>query len=228
LGIMAALTPFRERPDGNRLTPQASPKDNAGLDCIGTEPELQGMSEATSLPLTTYCMEKGNHLLRLISRPNSVEIAFNNLVPFGRGYMPRTVQVALKGRESLHLHIDKLEPATDFSALESAPPADAQLLPFHRAEQPWRTGEFMHAQLLTKVSPRYPQTGMNGTVVVKVHIDKSGAVSTAEILSADNQILKAPILTAVKQWKYRPAYQAGELKEDEQTIHFAYGKEDAE
>lgn len=228
LGVMAALTPFRERPEGGRTSPQASPKDNGDLDCIGTEPELQSVSEAPPLPLTTYCMEKGNHLLRLISRPNSIEISFNTLEPFGKGYIPRTVQVALKGKGSLRLHVDKLEPATDFNALASAPPADAQLLPFHRAEQPWRNGEFMHAQLLSKVSPQYPQTGMNGNLVVKLHIDKTGAVSVAEILSSGNQILKTPILTAVRQWKYRPAYQSGELREDEQTIHFTYGKEDAE
>ena len=86
----------------------------------------------------------------------------------------------------------------------------------------------MHAQLLTKISPQYPQEGMRGRVVVKLHINTKGTVESAEVLSAENQVLKAPVLTAVKQWRYRVAYRAGKVVDDDQTVVFQYGRDDAQ
>jgi hypothetical protein len=41
MGVMAVLTPFRERPGGNRLSPVTLMQSmDLGLDCIGTEPDL--------------------------------------------------------------------------------------------------------------------------------------------------------------------------------------------
>jgi TonB family protein len=227
LGVMSVLTPFLERPSGNRLNLEMS-KQSVNLDCVGTEPDLPGVSESTRLALTTYCMSKGSHLLRLITRPNLIEIAFNGVEPFGKTYIPRTIQVAIKGRAGLRLHVDTIEPASDFSALETPAPQDAQMLGFHRADLPPITGELKHAQVLTKVSPQYPQAGMRGKVVVKVHIDTTGAVESAEVLSADNQILKAPVMTAVKQWTYRAAYRGDKVVDDYQVLTFNYGQDDAE
>ena len=113
-------------------------------------------------------------------------------------------------------------------ALETLAPHDAQMLGFHRADLSPITGELKHAQVLRKVSPQYPQAGMHGKLVVKVHIDTTGAVEAAEVLSADNQILKAPILTAVKQWRFRAAYQGDKVVEDDQILTFTESQDDAE
>lgn len=228
MGMVSALIPFYERPGGDRLSIEAPPKDNSNLDCIGTEPDLPGVSVDTRLALTTYCVGKGNHLLRLISRPNSIEIAFNDIQPFGHEYIARTIQVAAKGRAMLRLHVDTLEPTLDSSSLEIPPPAGAQLMPFHRADMRGTTGEIKHAQLLSKVSPQYPKEGLHGKLVVKLHIDTTGTVASADVVSAENQILRAPVLTAVKQWKYRAAYQGDKVIEDDQTIVFEAGREDAQ
>jgi outer membrane biosynthesis protein TonB len=61
-----------------------------------------------------------------------------------------------------------------------------------------------------------------------VHIDTTGAVESAEVLSADNQILKAPVMTAVKQWTYRAAYRGDKVVDDYQVLTFNYGQDDAE
>jgi TonB family protein len=227
-GIESALTPFRERPEGDRLSLERASEDNPNLDCVGTEPDLQGVGADTHLALTTYCMAKGNHLLRLVSRPNAIQIAFNDIQSFGRKYVPRTIEVALKGRAMMRLHIERLEPLTDFSMLQTPAPADAQTLTLRSSDSPLVSGELMHGQLLTKISPQYPQEGMRGQVVVKLHINTKGAVESAEVLSAENQVLKAPILTAVKQWRYRVAYRAGKVVDDDQTVVFQYGRDDAQ
>jgi TonB family protein len=228
LGIGSVLTPFRERPEGDRLSLETAPKDNPNLDCVGTEPDLTGVDADIHLALTTYCMAKGNHILRLVSRPNAIQMAFNDIQPFGRKYVARTIEVALKGRAMLRLHIDKLEPLTDFNMLQAPAPTDAQILTLRSSDSPSVSGELMHAQLLTKVNPQYPQEGMRGRVVVKLHINTEGAVESAEVISAENQVLKAPVLTAVKQWKYRVAYRAGKVVDDDQTVVFQYGRDDAQ
>jgi TonB family protein len=228
LGIRSALTPFRERPEGDRLSLEKAPEDNPNLDCVGTEPDLAGVDADTHLALTTYCMAKGNHFLRLVSRPNAIQIAFNDIQPFGRKYVARTIEVALKGRAMLRLHIESIEPLTDFSLLQTPAPAGAQTLTLRSSDSPVFSGELMHAQLLTKISPQYPQEGMRGRVVVKLHINTKGAVESAEVLSAENQVLKAPVLTAVKQWRYRVAYRAGKVVDDDQTVVFQYGRDDAQ
>ena len=55
-----------------RLSDVASPKGAESLDCIGTEPDLPGVPADARVALTTYCLNKGNHLLRSIFRPNNM------------------------------------------------------------------------------------------------------------------------------------------------------------
>jgi TonB family protein len=220
LAIRSALTPFFEKPSGDRLSVEVVPRRGENFDCVGTEPNLAGVSQDVRIAVTTYCMAKGNHLLRLISRPNGIEIAFNDIQPFENKFVARTVVVAQKGGGVLRMHIDRLEPTANSDALREAPLESAQILGFHRADMSYLTGELMHAQLLTKVSPQYPQAGLRGKIVVKVHIDTTGSVGSMEVVSADNQVLKAPVLNALKQWKFRVAYQGGKAVEDEQIFEF--------
>lgn len=220
-GIDAALQPFLLRSNmSRRLSYEAPAKENAGLECIGTEPDIPGVSKDTRLALTTYCLNKGNHLLRLISRPNAVGISFNDVGPFGKKYIARSVAVQVGNVVRLKLHIDVLEAATDFSPLEIPPPATAHLLRIHRADVPYVSGELMRGQLLKAVNPDYLRTAFQGNVVVKVHIDTTGAVESAEVVRSDNRILKAPLLEAVKQWRYRVSYQGNKVVAVDQEIGF--------
>lgn len=224
LGMNSVLAPFYARPaTSQRLSYEVPPKTHEGLECIGTEPDLPGISNDVRLAMTTYCMERGNHLIRLVSRPNSKEITFNNVEPFGKKFIARSVQVGIMGRVVLQLHVNVLEAADNFDALAVIPPVNAQLLSFHRADRPYVSGELMRGQLLKKVSPLYPQAGLRGQILVKLHIDTTGVVNQVEIIKSENQILEAPVLTAVKQWKFRVSYQGTKPVPVDTIYTFSYG-----
>lgn len=216
--IDAVLRPFLLRSNtSNRLSYETTLNENAALECIGTEPDIPGVADDTRLALTTYCLNPGNHLLRLISRPNKISISFNDVQPFGKKYIARSIEVGLAGKVQLKLHIDVLEPASDFSPLKEPPPATAQILHFHRAEVPYLSGEVMRGQLLHTVGLK---GGFRGTATVKIHVDITGAVTSAEVVKEQNSIAEAPLLEAVKQWRYRVSYQGNKLVPVDDYINF--------
>lgn len=218
------LQPFQRLPAaGDRLTVEEPPAENKGLQCIGTEPELPGVAPETRLALTTFCLARGNHLLRLIRQPNGIEVGFSEIQPFGDKYIARLIEVGMSGKVVLRIHVDTLTAASDFSSLDVTAPAEAQRLSFHRADLPFNSGELMQGQLLKKVSPLYPQAGLRGTITVKMHVDTSGAVVSADVLEAQNQILKAPVLAAVQGWRFRVSYQGSKLVPVDHVYRFSYG-----
>jgi TonB family protein len=224
LVTVAALRPFLQLSQTSDRLNRESPGDKSiSMDCVGTEPDLPGVGDETRLALTTYCMAEGNHLIRLISRPNGLAISFNDIEPFGKKYVARSISVGTKDHVLARLHVDSLVVANDFSALNVQPPSDAQLLPFHRADMPYRSGELMHGQVLQKVSPMVPEAGLRGVVVLKLHVDTTGAVESASIISSQNQIPKDAALTAVKQWRYRVSYQGDKLVPVDVDVELNFG-----
>ena len=65
----------------------------------------------------------------------------------------------------------------------------------------------MAGLLVSKVAPDYPadakQARIQGTVVMKVIVDKEGNVANIQLISG-HPILAPAAIDAVKQWKYRP------------------------
>jgi len=62
--------------------------------------------------------------------------------------------------------------------------------------------------MIKKVAPDYPgnyrKAGITGTVVVRIWIDRSGAVAGADIISSPHQELSALAVAAIKQWVFEP------------------------
>jgi periplasmic protein TonB len=60
-----------------------------------------------------------------------------------------------------------------------------------------------------RVNPEYPETarlvGMEGTVFVKLWIDKQGKVRQVVLLKSDNPIFDQAVMEAAKQWVFTPA-----------------------
>jgi hypothetical protein len=226
-GIDAVLRPLYLRPTiSNRITYEPEPKDKGPLDCLGTEPDLPGVADNTQLALTTYCFSKGSHLIRLIYLPNGQEIAFNEVMPFGKKYVARSIDIAANGKMLLRLHVDFLEAAENFDSLETPPPATAQLLWKHQvdipdanASAPRLSGEVMMGQPLKKVMVG----GAHGKITVRVHIDTTGAVESVQVVDASNQVIKAPYLTAMKNWKFRVSYQGYKIVAVDRSFSFDGG-----
>jgi TonB family protein len=75
------------------------------------------------------------------------------------------------------------------------------------------TGSVMSDQIITKVAPEYPplarQARIQGQVILKAHISKTGDVENLQLISGHPMLAPAAI-EAVKQWKYRPFLLNGE------------------
>lgn len=84
--------------------------------------------------------------------------------------------------------------------------------PFARAETV--NNDFDERPVPVKsVAPTYPadmkRDGTSGMVTVKVIIDESGNVISREIAKSTRAEFESPALTAVEQWKFKPAKKAG-------------------
>ena len=79
----------------------------------------------------------------------------------------------------------------------------------------------IQGQCIRKVEPTYPKIALNariqGQVLLKAVIDKSGGVTELQVLSGHPMLIPAA-LEAVKQWRYRPYLLNGEAVEVETTI----------
>jgi TonB family protein len=83
------------------------------------------------------------------------------------------------------------------------------------------TDRFNPAHLLYHFAPDYPaeakQQHVEGTVMVRVSIDASGAVDHVQVLSGPPLLVPAAV-SAVKSWRYLPALLNGEPVRSEQDV----------
>jgi TonB family protein len=81
------------------------------------------------------------------------------------------------------------------------------------------------ASLITKVNPVYPplarQARIQGTVILKLIISKTGDIKTLQLVSGHPMLAPAAI-EAVKQWKYKPFEVDGEPVEVETTAQVIF------
>ena len=79
-----------------------------------------------------------------------------------------------------------------------------------------RTSQVAPAQLLSRVDPQYPsvarQFHAEGNVVVNATVGADGKVKTATAVSG-NPLLRDSAVTAVRQWRYKPAMLNGQAVE---------------
>jgi protein TonB len=78
------------------------------------------------------------------------------------------------------------------------------------------------AQIVSRpVDPTYPllakQMKVQGAVVLEALISKTGSIQEIQVLSGP-AILSAAAREAVKQWHFKPYYQAGQAVETEARI----------
>jgi TonB family protein len=79
--------------------------------------------------------------------------------------------------------------------------------------------EVMQSRLLRRVEPVFPTEvqPVEGTVILRVRVDKDGNVFKAEKISGPDA-LAAPVIDAVKGWKYEPTLINGSPIEVETTV----------
>ena len=88
----------------------------------------------------------------------------------------------------------------DLQIEEDGPPPD--FVPFEKPPE-----------VVKQVQPKYPElarrAGMEGTVLVRVWVDKEGKVRKVEILKSDAEIFSQPAIDAAQQMVFTPAVQGG-------------------
>jgi TonB family protein len=79
--------------------------------------------------------------------------------------------------------------------------------------------------LISKADPVYPlqarATKIQGTVVLRVRIDKEGRVNKVEVISGDPKLTQAAV-DAVRQWRYKPATLGGAVIVMEETTNVVF------
>jgi TonB family protein len=79
----------------------------------------------------------------------------------------------------------------------------------------------MAERLVTKAAPVYPlrarQARVQGTVILKVEINKSGSVESMQVVSGHPMLAPAAV-EAVKQWEYKPYLLNGEAVDVETRV----------
>ena len=85
--------------------------------------------------------------------------------------------------------------------------------------------ELIPVQLIHSVPAAYPAIAkarrLNGTVIVKVNIDKAGKVTNPRLVSGP-VIFRDSAFEAVTQWRYKPATLNGQPVEQEQEIKMTF------
>ncbi len=104
--------------------------------------------------------------------------------------------------------------------------ASSQVVTPTRARVP---ESFAHGLVVKKVDPVYPQAArsakLQGTVVLRVIVSKSGDVQSA-IPQSGEAALRSAAVEAVKQWKYKPYLLAGQPIEMETTVSVDFSLEE--
>ncbi|HTS36139.1 MAG TPA: M56 family metallopeptidase [Candidatus Solibacter sp.] len=97
-----------------------------------------------------------------------------------------------------------------------------------QAENPDRqqvSRDEMRSHIVKKVNPQYPdaarKAGIEGDVVLRAIVGKSGDVENLQIVSGHPQLAPAAI-EAVKQWKYKPYLKNGEPVEVQTDITVSF------
>lgn len=106
------------------------------------------------------------------------------------------------GKAPKDLKVSNLSPAiTPQAAEETFDPGAESSVRASAEEEP--------AELVSKVDPPYPEaarrSGVEGTVVLDVRIDESGAVTDIQVLRGLPLGVSEAAVAAVSRWKYRPA-----------------------
>jgi TonB family protein len=81
------------------------------------------------------------------------------------------------------------------------------------------------AALRFRVEPIYPDDAkaqhLEGTVNIRLHLDRTGHVSTVLVLSGDRRLAK-PALAAVRQWVFSPFQESGAPFEGDTTVSLQF------
>ncbi len=129
-----------------------------------------------------------------------------------------SLSVYENGKEIFHLPAGRNGSAASTETSASKVKAAAEVEP---SEVIQLSPDKVAGRLLHRVEPDYPEEarrqGIQGAVVLDVHIGRDGAVEEAKLVSGQNLLADAAI-AAVKQWRFKTRMQQGRAVEMETRV----------
>lgn len=188
-------------------------------------------SEASeNSPNTSSNLDEGGHPSRTVKTPGSGEARQDNASHSPKSPRPTQFEVmnAQNGRVTLQpKDVTVMSPSETAGAANVAAVSGGQAASGSLTQEPG--GTKVGLVLLhpspdvpeNKVLPEYPalalQKNVQGRVVLRATISKDGALQNVRLVGPPS-LLSAPVLEAVKSWRYQPRYQNGVPAEVETQI----------
>lgn len=156
---------------------------------------------------------------------NSTETIYNGFQNFQSILVPHKIEVASGASPFLTITVNTIEPigaeAKDLPNLVSIPQGlqpDENLI----HSDSGATG----ARLIHQVAPSYPvealEKRIQGTVVIRVTIDKKGNVREPHVVQSAGKLLDDAALSAVRNWQYQPTFFEGKAVNVNTTISVVF------
>jgi TonB family protein len=239
-----AHTPGRATPRGHAWDRSVAPhkKDEVLPVAMNSGPPPQqrktGFARDTTLPLqpakTALAGDAGPHAVhaREVSRPapapvpdSVADLRFSGFEDDAgtarRWLLPAAILAILAVIAFAAWRLQVARGASKAMAVPTAQVPEPAAAP---APQPEQAQGMVPALLVERVEPLYPETarrlGISGKVAVKATITKTGTVRNVLWVSG-NDLFRDSAITAVKQWRYKPATSNGQpVESDDEIILF--------
>jgi TonB family protein len=191
--------------------------------CVEIVPVSEARSVSKDSNESAYCFSPSMPVVRYTDTYGGITTLFNDIVTFRGRVIAKQMLVGSEGRNIFSAHVEEVNSIADDDPMLTPSPdahaAGAQPVEFR--------GDGPH--VLTKVAPTYPAAAEalheHGVVYVRVHVDQTGRVKSAEALVSPSRALSASAVEAAMQWKFEPLLRVdGTPAEFDTTIHMIFNR----
>jgi TonB family protein len=173
---------------------------------------------------TSWCLDAGKPMLRIIFSPPDVQVVHNTIQKFQERFIPGDLVFARDAKTVLTAHIENLEFFAPIDESIVQPPPDATPKNYDNLPAFLSAGVAV-GRLMVKTQPAYPlyalEQRISGTVVLQARIGKDGRIKDLRFVQGPPE-LKDAAMDAVKQWIYQPYVLYDEPVEVETTVNVIF------
>ena len=194
---------------------------------IPNHPEYEAAGDYYS-----YCFDPQGILTSISEGKTSLLVSLSAPTKYGARTVPSEVEVHLSGKLVVTGHLDSLEQLSkeEASGIQPMNSSTASLTTVQNRKPSIAmiSPELANTLLVKRVDPVYPPTAndaeenIEGDVVLRVMISKTGTIAWATIVSGE-RVFGPAALGAIRQWQYKPYLLNGEPVEFQTTVkvHFS-------
>jgi len=176
--------------------------------------------------LAGFCFEPDSLMLRYGKGGMAIgttweQTVYDKIVRFQGRYVATDVRVMQGGKEHLNLHLEKLEPIAEVSAVDFTPPPGTVALDTKLITLDNRVLNLDY--LVHNPLPQFPRSirPPGGAATMKYVIGKDGRVRTIQFIEGTAEMKKG-LEESLREYVYRPFLVMGEPVEIEVTQKFGY------